>query len=163
MREKICCFTGHRKIDERYVFSLDQALKQRLETLVEEGYTVFRTGGAVGFDTMAALNVLLLKKKYGFVRLELYLPCRDQDKKWHDSYKKIYNFILNNADSVTYVSESYTPHCMFKRNRALVDGSDLCLAFCNPASVSGGSVYTVNYAKEKNVKQENLFTVIKRS
>ena len=162
MSGKICCFTGHRHIEDKYVFALNGALKQRLEALVEEGYTVFKAGGAIGFDTMAALNVLLLKKKYGFIRLELYLPCRDQTKKWGGSDKKIYDFILKNADSITYVSEDYTRDCMFKRNRALVDQSDLCIAFCNTSAFSGGSVYTVKYAKEKGVACENLFTVINK-
>lgn len=161
MSGRICCFTGHRKIEGRYVVSLNEAIKQRLEELIAEGYTVFRAGGAIGFDTMAALNVLLMRKKYGFVRLELYLPCRDQDKMWNDSDKRIYDFVLKNADSITYVSESYSPYCMFKRNRALVDGSELCLAFCKSSSSSGGSVYTVNYAKEKGVKCENLFEIVK--
>ena len=162
MSGKVCCFTGHRKIEEKYVFTLNETLKRRLEELVEAGYTVFKAGGAVGFDTMVALNVLLLKKKYGFVRLELYLPCRDQTKKWGSAEKKIYDFILNNADSITYVSELYTRDCMFKRNRALVDQSDLCIAFCNTSSTSGGSVYTVNYAKEKGIRCENLFEIVRK-
>ena len=154
---KVCCFTGHRRIGDSYVVRLNEAVKDELEALIADGYTVFKAGGALGFDMMAALNVILKRKKYGFIRLDLYLPCRDQDRYWRDFDKTTYEFIIKNADSVTYVNERYTPYCMFARNRALVDGSDLCVAFCFPKQRSGGTYYTMNYASKKGVECRNLY------
>ena len=57
--------------------------------------------------------------------------------------------ILKKADSVTLVSERYTPECMLKRNRYMVDKSDLVIAVFNGIK-SGGTWYTINYAQKKN-------------
>lgn len=62
MREKTCCFTGHREILES-----EGAVKARLmgilEELIHQGYRYFGAGGARGFDSLAAKTVLELKEK----------------------------------------------------------------------------------------------------
>ena len=47
------------------------------------------------------------------------------------------------ADKVTIVNDSYTPDCYYKRNKYMVDKSDLLLAVY---SESGGTAYTIKYA-----------------
>ena len=153
--EKICMFTGHRNIDRRHVNSLPGRIDALLESLIEEGYTEFRTGGAMGFDTIVALKILEKKRKYGFIRLHLYLPCHDQDKGWRADLKAAYAYVLKNADSVRYSSEVYNRGCMHKRNRDMVDGSGLCVAYCGKST--GGSAYTVEYAEKKGIRVINIF------
>ena len=155
--KKVCCFTGHRDLVGAHAERLAQIIDAELEALIAEGFTVFRTGGAVGFDTVAALRVLLMKKKYSFITLELCLPCKDQTAKWKESEKVFYGFCLARADKIRYVGERYRSGCMFARNRMLVDGSDCCLAYCSPAAKSGGSRYTIDYAAEKGVECRNLY------
>ena len=152
---KICMFTGHRDLFPNESVMLPQRLDELLEELISRGYTEFRAGGAAGFDTLAALKVLDKKKKYGFVRLHLYLPCHDQEKKWHENLKSVYYYVRDNADSVRYCSKSYYPGCMHKRNREMVDGSSVCVAFCSKST--GGTAYTVQYAKENGLKIVNLY------
>lgn len=147
---KICCFTGHRTINRGHAIN---ALRTTLPTLVSEGYTVFRAGGAMGFDMAAALCVLELKQRCD-VRLELFLPCRNQADRWTAREKNFYRYILQKADSVCYVNEQYTPSCMHERNRRMVDGSDLCIAYLRHSE--GGTYYTVSYAKKKGVPVLNL-------
>ena len=155
MQTKICMFTGHRNIDRRHINTLPERIDALLETLIEEGYTEFRTGGAMGFDTLVALKVLEKKRKYGFIKLHLFLPCHDQDKAWKESIKTAYYYVMERADSVRYSSETYYNGCMHKRNRDMVDGSQLCVAYCGKKT--GGSAYTVGYAEEKGLKVINLF------
>ena len=156
--KKVCCFTGHRKVVDAHAVRLCQLIDAEIEALIAEGYTVFRTGGALGFDTMAALRVLLMKKKkYSFITLELCLPCKDQTAKWKESAKGFYSFCLEHADKIRYVGEKYRSGCMFARNRMLVDGRDCCLAYCSPVVKSGGSRYTLGYAKDKGVECRNLY------
>ena len=154
-KEKICAFTGHRIINAKHVSTLPQKLDLLLEKLIADGYTDFRAGGAMGFDTAAALKVLEKKKKYGFIRLHLYLPCHGQEKGWSPNSKRAYYHIIKQADSVRYCSESYYDGCMHKRNRQMVDGSDICVAYCG--STRGGSAYTMNYAQRNQVRVVNLF------
>ena len=123
----------------------------------ELGVRVFRAGGALGFDTMAALAVIDMKKKFPDVRLELILPCRDQSDVWSERDKVIYRHIISCADSVTYAEEKYTSSCMFKRNRMLVDGSDCCIAYCNGSNGRSGTGYTVDYARSKGVEVTNIY------
>ena len=83
------------------------------------------------------------------------MPCHDQDKAWKESIKTAYYYVMERADSVRYSSETYYNGCMHKRNRDMVDGSQLCVAYCGKKT--GGSAYTVGYAEEKGLKVINLF------
>lgn len=151
----ICCFTGHRSIAPEYMIKLPALIGETLDTLVCRGVRVFRAGGAVGFDTLCALKVLEKKKTSPEIKLELCLPCRDQTRGWNESYRKIYDYILERADSVRYAHIKYTPTCMHDRNRMLVDGSDFCVAFCT--SSSGGTAYTCSYALKCGTELINLY------
>ena len=151
---KICCFTGHRQI----AFSERARLVARLDALLAElygaGYREFRTGGARGFDTLVALRVLFFKNTHPDCRLSLKLPCRDQTKGWREGERIVYEDILAAADEVRFLCEEYTPDCMHARNRALVDGADLCVAYLTENR--GGTLYTASYALKSNVEFCNL-------
>jgi len=150
----VCCFTGHRKIASEELARLPLLLERTLERLIREGVTVFRAGGAIGFDTLAALSVLEKKETYSQIRLELILPCKDQADRWSAKSREIYEYILRSADSVTVLRERYTAGCMQERNRRLVEGAHRCVAFCRNGE--GGSAYTVAYAKRNGVSVINL-------
>ena len=62
MKEKTCCFTGHREIPERDYNLLKQKTKNAIVALIGKGVIYFGAGGARGFDTIAAETVLELKK-----------------------------------------------------------------------------------------------------
>ena len=129
MRQRTCCFTGHRKIDTKLYTSIMSKLIDTIEYLVKNGYCYFGAGGALGFDTMAAQAVLQLREKYPQVKLILVLPCLSQANSWSTEDKEIYESIKKNADKVVYTSKDYTKGCMFKRNRHLVDGSSACICY----------------------------------
>ena len=151
---KICCFTGHRTVSPEHATALSHALDRHLARLAADGFTEFRTGGARGFDTIAALRVLALKERFPACRLHLILPCRDQTKFWRTGEKALFDDILSKADAVNYITDGYTPACMYERNRALVDGSDLCIAYLTENR--GGTLYTCTYALKHRVTLLNL-------
>ena len=151
---KICCFTGHRTVPSDIAPALIRLLDRKLEALAKEGYTQFRAGGARGFDTIAALRVLALQERYPQCRLHLILPCRDQSKFWRVGEQALFRDILEKADRVKYVAYTYTSTCMYARNRALVDGSDLCIAYLSENR--GGTLYTCSYAIKTGVALYNL-------
>ena len=66
----------------------------------------------------------------------------------------IYEEIKSQADKVVYTSHDYFRGCMFKRNRHLVNGSSVCIAYLTQEK--GGTAYTVNYARQNNVQVINL-------
>ncbi len=149
MREKTCCFTGHRQIPPSQYELLTIQLRRVLLHLIENGYCFFGTGGALGFDTLAAQTVLSLKEEHSHIRLILVLPHRRQSQFWPKHDCDVYNEIKQKSDKIVYTSSNYTNSCMFKRNRHLVDASSVCVAYL--VKDTGGTAYTVNYAKQQNV------------
>lgn len=154
MKEKTCCFTGHRKLPEEQLPQLKQALFKVIVRLASQGVTRFACGGALGFDTLAAQMVLVVKETFSQIQLLLVLPCRTQEKYWPKEDQEIYREILARADRVVFVSETYTQGCMQKRNRLLVEGSSVCVCYCTKKQ--GGTVYTLNYARQNGLDLINL-------
>ena len=149
-KEKTCCFTGHRVIPTRALPRLVEELKQTLRRLIGEGVRYFGVGGALGFDTLAAGTVLRLKGEYPDVRLILVLPCRDQIRGRKEADVRRYRDILSRADKVVYTAERYSPGCMHRRNRHLVENSSVCVAYCTRET--GGSAYTAEYARQRGLR-----------
>ena len=158
-REKSCCFTGHRVIPKDDYYRVMLLLRQSVENKIKEGFTDFYTGGALGFDTLAALTVLRLKIVYKNIRLHLILPCINQAEKWSREDQRIYEKIKGESDSVEYISFEYTPYCMNQRNRSLVDKSSCCIAYCT--QTNGGSAYTIGYAMDNDVEVDNIAHLVK--
>lgn len=156
MKEKTCCFTGHREVSILKLPALKTKLKKQIEELIDQGYEVFVAGGAIGFDTLAANAVLKLREKYPHIKLHLVLPCENQDKYWTDSQKAEYARILESSDSHEYVSRSYTRYCMFQRNRKMVDLSSRVVAYYD-GDGKGGTAMTVKYAMQKQISVINLY------
>ena len=154
----ICCFTGHRSIAVENIDKMSALVDSILDMLISQGVTQFRTGGAVGFDTLAALKIIEKKKNNPHIQLHLILPCKNQSESWNELCQKIYSYTLEAADSITYISDTYVSGCMLKRNRSLVDGSQFCVAYC--ISEDGGSAYTLNYAKKQGLRTINVATML---
>ncbi len=155
MREKTCCFTGHRELPTGWNrWKLAMKLEKTVVEQIEKGVRFFGAGGARGFDALAAQTVLKLKRKYPDIKLILVLPCLTQTRGWSAKDIEEYEHIKDQADKVTYTSKEYTKDCMFKRNRHLVDNSSVCI--CYKTKDTGGTAYTVRYAKEQNLEIINI-------
>ncbi|MBE6547968.1 MAG: DUF1273 domain-containing protein [Ruminococcaceae bacterium] len=149
------CFTGHRQINPDNISAVLHRLEEKIQSLAVQGEVTFRAGGAKGFDTVAALCVIVAKEKYPHIKLHMILPCKNQAEGWSDSEIEKYEYVISQADSVRYTGYDRSSKSMLKRDRALVEGSDLCIAYCNKKS--GGTAYTVSYAEKLGVKVENLY------
>ncbi len=137
---KTVCFTGHRQIDPWKKEDLVAALESEILQQISQGAEIFRAGGALGFDTLAAIAVLKAKKKHPHVRLELVLPCPSQTQNWATADVALYQKILKRADGHRYVSDVYYNGVLQLRNDQLVDGADVCIAYLEHSR--GGSAYT---------------------
>jgi uncharacterized phage-like protein YoqJ len=156
VQSKKCAFTGHRpqslpfgfdESDERCI-ALKSAMQERIVALIEnEGVTHFITGMALGVDTFAAEIVLNLKTKYPHIILESAIPCETQAVKWSVAARERYYSIAAKCDKETMLQRKYTPDCMEKRNKYMVDNSNYILAVWNGSR--GGTGSTVKYAQSK--------------
>lgn len=121
----------------------------------------FITGGALGFDTIAAQVALKLRDEYpGIITHELAVPFEDQPKAWFakrdiDRYK----IIKELSDVVTYVDRvehyqrtkvpigRYNSFKLQLRNECMVDKADLVIALYD--GTKGGTKNCVDYAKKR--------------
>ena len=110
-----CCFTGHRILPAGELPALRAALRREISNLAEAGVGRFLAGGARGFDMLAAQEVLWLREERYALELVLVLPCPEQADRWNAREKQAYREMVQEADEVIYVSEVYTPDCMFRR------------------------------------------------
>ncbi len=146
---KICCFTGHRIIPSAHRDQIDKQTARAVRQLIDRGVDTFLSGGALGFDLMAAAVVLRAKTVYPHVRLKMVLPCRDQADRWSAADRAVYADIIARADEVIYTAERYHRGCMHVRNRAMADQSDACICYLTAAT--GGTAYTVGYCRQRGI------------
>ena len=158
MRPYTCAFTGHRPQHLNFKFDeesdgaklIKARLMEEIKLAVEDGYTVFISGGALGVDTWAALNVLEYKKQYPFLRLELAIPCMGQENRWSKKDKERYAYLIDNADVVIRTSrQPYFNGCMRMRNAFMVQRSSRLIAVFN--GKYGGTSQTITMAEERGV------------
>lgn len=151
---KACFFTGHRIIAARKRNALKSRLRAEILNKINDGVTVFISGGALGFDTMAAEEVLEMKRDYGDIRLCLYLPCIDHDAGWTYGDRQKFCDIKERADEIYYVTKgAYSEGCMQKRNRAMVEAADCGIAYM--VNSLSGSAQTVRLAEKKGIDVVN--------
>lgn len=154
MRSKTCCFTGHRDLSLAEQEYIVRKLDQTVTGLIQSGVQYFGAGGARGFDALAAQSVLRLRERYPHIKLILVLPCKSQTRGWRKEDLQTYETIMAAADKITYTSQKYAPGCMHKRNRHLVDHSGICVCYLRDST--GGTAYTVDYARKNGVPVINL-------
>ena len=158
-----CCFTGHRPAGlpdhgEEKSAAMDALKLLLLETVseaVHSGVTTFLAGGAAGFDLLAAEAVLALKGDMPRLELILALPAKNPWEALPVSLRERYDRVLSGAANIYYASEERLgPTSMKRRNRYLVDHADGCIAYLK--KMTGGTLYTVNYAMDMGVPVLNL-------
>ena len=153
-KNSACSFTGHRAIPDGMTDYLFQRIKDGVNYLYSQGVRTFLSGGALGFDALAAEAVIERRKERPDIRLVIVAPCKDQDKLWSIKDKIRYYKIKKAADDVICLSDHYYRGCMHQRNRYLVDHSTACI--CYLTEDTGGTAYTVGYAQSKGLKIFNL-------
>ena len=144
MHEKTCCVTGHRKISADKLEYVETELRKAVMIAVDDGYTRFISGGAVGTDLLFAAIVAELKGQGYPLFLEAALPYLGRKRSGDQGFQKM----LAACDEVKVFDEQYNRGCYFVRNRYMVDESSRVIAVYDGRG-SGGTVYTVQYARAK--------------
>lgn len=153
MKEKTCCFSGHRHLVQEECVDLSLRLREAVEKAIHLGVTDFITGGAYGFDAMAAQEVLY-QRQFHPIRLILALPCPDQTKGWPAQAITEYESIRAQADEEHLLAPSYTNGCMLRRNDWMISQSQYLI--CYRKTCRGGTAYTVRRATEAGLFIRNL-------
>lgn len=157
-REITCSFSGYRpeklpwgqnENDERCL-----CLKEKLYDVIAAVYTSgirhFICGMALGSDMYFCEAVALFREDHDDVTLEAALPCEDQAAKWSERQRNRYFKLIQQCDTETYVSRKYTPDCMMRRNKYMVDNSSVLIAVYDGRF--GGTMQTVGYAEASGLE-----------
>ena len=111
---------------------------------------------ALGCDIYCAEAVIKLKEMHGDITLEAAIPYSGQADNWGEYNRRRYERILSLCDKTTVIQESYSPSCMMRRNRYMVDRSSVLVA-CYDGK-PGGTWNTIRYAMDKDVEVIQLPT-----
>ena len=135
MKTKKCAFTGHRPKSLPFGFNeADErciALKQKLRNEI----------------------IRQIEEKCA-------IACETQAEKWREALRNRYFDIASKCDKETLLQQRYTPDCMHKRNRYMVDQADYIIAVWN--GKPSGTGKTVQYAQQqgKPVRVINPITLV---
>ena len=158
-RQSACCFTGHRpgKLPWRYneedlrCVSLKARIADAVEAAYQEGFRHFLCGMAQGTDLYFCQAVLDLRQAHPDVTIEAAVPFAGQADRWPAADQARRLALLDQCDLETVVQHTYTPGCMGRRNRYMVDRSSLLLAVYDGIP-RGGTMNTLAYAMRQGVQ-----------
>lgn len=156
MKEKTIAFTGHRMIPVEQMDAVRMLLNSRIREAYRNGYRCFLCGMALGFDMLAAEEILSLKEGLPELKLVAVVPFRNQDALWTDDWKQKYRRILKQADRVILLNEIFYRRCLLDRNDFMLKHCSKVIAFFN-GSPKGGSFYTCKEAERMGISVENLY------
>ena len=156
-REKCCCFTGHRpaklpwganEVDPRCA-ALKNEISARLDGIYETGCRHFICGMANGCDLYFFDAARYLRLQHPEVTIEAAIPYAGQADRWRPELRERYAYDLRQCDYQTLVQEAYTPGCMMRRNRYMVDASRILIAAFDGRP--GGTARTLEYAARRRL------------
>ncbi len=152
-KEHTLCFTGHRY----HTASPEDELRlaDALETAYADGYRVFISGVAEGFDLAAAEAVLRLREHKPDAVLVAAVPFRRQAAKYGDSDRRRYERILSMADESAILSEHYDYGCYYVRDDWMTGRSSRLICWYDGSD--GGTRYTVKSALRGGLEIVNLY------
>lgn len=153
-----CSFTGHResklpwKSDENDIrcVKLKEKIADAVEAVYTSGIRHFICGMANGCDMFFCEAVTELRAVHSDITIEAAIPWSGQSEKWTVSLKKRYAMLVEECDYITVVQNEYTPDCLMRRNRYMVDNSSVIIAAYS--GKPGGTMRTLLYAIRKGLE-----------
>lgn len=157
-RSVTCCFSGHRPAklpwgtgeDDPRCRDLKQELAARLEGVYEAGYRHFICGMAAGCDLYFAEAVIELRRQRPEVTLEAAIPCLSQTDSWPKALRERQEALVADCDEVSLLQRNYSPGCMQRRNRYMIERSSLLLAVYD--GQPGGTMNTILLARRSGCR-----------
>ena len=143
MTEKTCCFTGHKNLTQEQAIEALHLLIKRVNELTIEGYTHFISSFANDIDVLLAQIIGSFRYKNKDLILEAVIPIENK----LNSLDKI-KYALMFYNKVTVIQEQCGPECFQKRNKYMIDNSDVVVALWDEKT-SKETYNAVNYARSQ--------------
>ena len=155
MKEKTCCFFGHRTINETE--ELKSKLIEIIEKLiVDENVDTFLFGSKSRFNSLCQETVTEIKEKYPHIK-RIYVRAEYQDI--NEQYT---NYLLESYEETYYPEHirSSGRAAYVERNYEMINKSKFCIVYYDepnaPTTRKSGTKIALDYAK----KQGKQITVL---
>ena len=153
-----CSFTGHRELklpwhnDETDLrcIRLKEKIADAVEAVYHSGIRHYICGMANGCDMYFCEAVIGLRASHEDITIEAVIPWEGQANGWSAELKRRYAKLIEECDYFTLVQKEYTPDCLMRRNRYLVDNSSVLIAAFN--GNTGGTMNTMLYAMRQGLE-----------
>jgi len=149
-------FTGHRSIDKEKVQEVRALVRTKVRLLYMLGFRYFVSGMALGFDMLAAEEVIKLKGELSGLRLVAVIPYKGQSDRWTFYQQQRYQRIMKEVDEEVILSEAYYNGCLLKRNDYMLSKVSGIIAYFD-GKPKGGTFYTCRKAKASGLDIINLY------
>lgn len=149
-------FTGHRSVPKDKEQEVRQQVRGKIRLLFSLGFRKFVSGMALGFDMLAAEEVIKLKEELKGVKLVAVVPYRGQSERWTPYQRERYQRILNEVDEEIVLSEGYYNGCLLKRNDYMLAHASGIIAYYD-GKPKGGTFYTCRKARLNGLDIINLY------
>ena len=155
MKEKTCCFFGHRTINE--TDELRERLREIIEKLIiENSVDTFLFGSKSRFNSLCQETVTELKEKYPHIK-RVYV--RAEYPYINEDYK---NYLLESYED-TYYPEKILGSgraSYIERNYEMIDNSNYCIVYYDestaPTIRKSGTKIALDYAIKKGKEIINI-------
>ena len=157
-KNESCCFTGHRleKLPWRerentpLCIELKTKISEALREAHREGIKHFMCGMATGCDMYFCEAAIDLRSEHEEITIEAAIPWNGQAGAWTEDLRRRHSRLVEDCDFITVVQSEFSPDCLMKRNRYMVDNSSMIIAAYN--GKPGGTMSTMLYAMRQGVK-----------
>lgn len=146
----------------------DRMLRQLISEVVlcqySNGSRRFLSGGAVGFDLIAAEEVMALRELHPDILLILVVPFEGQDAKYSRVDKLRYRKVWQSADEIVVISdEGFSMSAYHQRNDYMVRHSSCVMAYNNGMVNGRGTQATLRMAARQGVEIINLYDILSQT
>ena len=148
MKDKTCCFFGHRKINETE--ALKSKLKEIIEKLiVDEKVDTFLFGSKSRFNSLCQVTVTELKEKYPHIK-RIYVRAE-----YPDINEQYTNYLLESYEDTYYPDHirNSGKAAYVERNYEMINKSHFCIVYYDeqnaPTTRKSGTKIALDYAIEK--------------
>ncbi|MDT2047414.1 hypothetical protein CHN50_00135 [Priestia aryabhattai] len=134
---------------------IKKAIMKRLVPLIEEGLEWVLISGQLGVELWAAEVVFDLQLEYPQLQLGVLTPFLDQEEKWNEANKELYEFILSQADFVDSITKKKyeSPNQFRLKNQFLIEKSDgICIVY--DEEHEGSPKFMLKVAQDKAEKSD---------
>lgn len=133
-----------------YLDYLKTAIRKKLRQLIEE-YEIewIITSGQPGVELWAAEAVISMKKEYP-VKLATLAPFFEQEERWGEQTKILYEKVWSESDYTDFISKRKYEHSsqLRMKNQFIIDKSDAFLVLYDELT-EGSPQYYISCAKKK--------------